>query len=96
MRFVLTKFRPLTIALAYCQKADQTVTEAELLGLKSGTIIKKEFSTLAQSKGSRVQILKVSDLHSGNGMSALRLTKAVQGPYTRVAKTAALIYKAME
>lgn len=80
----------LVVTLAYGQASEKRYTQAEEFSLKSGTLIRKEFIDVGTIKGIEVQVLKVSDLHSGNGISALRLNRSVQGRYTSASHTAAL------
>ncbi len=72
------------------QETDRVMTEAEELGLKSGTLIKAEFFDIGSVKDIEMRVLKITDLHSGSSMSALQLQMSVQGRYTTSTKTASL------
>ena len=77
-------------AMSQIKNAEETLSNAELFSVKSGTLIEKQFIDIGKVKSVEVKVLKIKDLNDDKTISALRFEYEAVGKYSSDTKIAML------
>ena len=80
----------LSFALSFSQDKNESMSNAELFSSQAGTLIEKEFVDVGNIGKTEVQILKITDMISGESIRSLRIKQEVKGSYSSDTKIASL------
>ncbi|WP_350289829.1 hypothetical protein [uncultured Croceitalea sp.] len=72
------------------QEIKETFSNSELFSTQSGTLIEKEFIDIGNVGKTEIQILKITDMISGESISSLRITRKIRDSYSTDTKIANL------
>ncbi|MBP2831883.1 hypothetical protein J8281_06750 [Aquimarina sp. U1-2] len=78
------------VGIAQDQKIDPKQSNAEIFSAKSGTLIEKQFRKAGKIGLTELKIIKLTDMISGQSISALRFELEVSGKYSSDTKIASL------
>ena len=85
-------FTVLAFVLKPClgQVKKEEFSNSELFSAKSGTLIEKEFIDVGNVGKTEIQVLKITDMISGESLRSLRITKEIRDNYSTNTKIAHL------
>lgn len=76
--------------VCWSQHKTESISNAELFSSKAGTLIEKEFIDIGEIKKIKIEILKFTDMISGESIRSLRISREVKDTYSTNVKIAQL------
>ncbi|WP_109300895.1 hypothetical protein [Aquimarina sp. AU474] len=80
--FIITLLLVSNLILAQSQKIESNKSNAEIFSTKSGTLIEKQFIDVGSSKKIKLQIVKYTDIISGDSVSASLIESSSKNQYS--------------